>query len=374
MKTILSAVGLLLLATVQALASAYSDFNAGLSARLHHPDLAIGYFTSALADPALLASLRPVALLDRGGCYFLNKQYDLALADMSASLALQPDYDAYMYRGLVYYRLHKFDAALADFSAAVAMRSDVPKGFFIRMNFEMEIKQYREAVADGVALVALEPDSGNYAALATANRLSGDYAAALSAADTAISLDANSSAPRFTKATVLESAGRLEEALDAVNDALKYRPLSILGPMKKGIVQWELQRYDAAAQTFADAFTVQRTNAYAHLWLTITRNAAHIEDSDAAERATHIDKTAWPAPLIALYQGASTPAKVMAAAHANPASETGQVCEAEFYTAQWHVMRGKPDAAKALLADAVRDCPFGFVEAPAAANQLKALP
>ncbi|HEX4302182.1 MAG TPA: tetratricopeptide repeat protein [Rhizomicrobium sp.] len=374
MKTILSAVGLLLLATVQALASAYSDFNAGLSARLHHPDLAIGYFTSALADPALLPSLRPVALFDRGGCYFQSKQYDLALIDLSASLALKPDFDAYMYRGLVYYRQHKPDAALADFSAAVALRPDVPKGLYIRMNFEMETRRYREALADGGALIAIEPESANYSLLATANRLSGDYAAALSAADTAISLDANSSVPRFNKVTVLETAGRLEEALDAVTDALKYRPQSVLGPMKKGVVQWELQRYDAAAETFADALKTQRGNAYAHLWLTISRNAAHVDDSDATERATHIDRNAWPAPLVQLYQGTSTPAQVMAAAHLDPNAESGQVCEAEFYTAQWQMMRGRTGTAKALLASAVRDCPFGFVEAPAAANQLKALP
>jgi lipoprotein NlpI len=49
----------------------------------------------------------------------------------------------------------------------------------------------------------------------------------------------------------------------------------------------------------------------------------------------------WPHPLVALYLGEATPEAVLAAAKVDDARKTaGNLCEAHFYLAQLHRLRG----------------------------------
>src|ERR1700710_1170612 len=95
-------------------ASAYTDFNTGVALRAREPALAIKYLSSALADSALLPSLRPVALFDRAGAYERPGQFDLAWADYAASAALTPSFDTLLQRGSLLYHLGRIEPALAD--------------------------------------------------------------------------------------------------------------------------------------------------------------------------------------------------------------------------------------------------------------------
>jgi tetratricopeptide (TPR) repeat protein len=435
-----AAAGLMALVASQAVASSYSDFNAGIVASLHAPDLAIKDFTAALADPALLPSLRPVALMDRGTAYFGKKQFDLALADYTASLALRPDFDVLQRRGLIYYEQRKFDLAMADFSAAVALRPDIPRGYSIRINLYLENKRYDDAVADGNRLIALEPSPANYVERSQALRLAGKFREALADADSAIAIESRLAGPYFSKAAVYEVQGQYDASIEALDVALRFQPASTMTIMKKGIVQWEAKKFDDAVATFAHAIAIEPKNPYAFLWLQIAQSASRAaggadrsadrgdtgaggnrhddgtgsgtgdiatldarrqgESADAqkpdgdnaadgpqiaegssrqhgaapppvAPSAASPDVSGWPGALVKLYQGAGTFAAALAEARTDTSFGHGKMCEAEFYGAQWRIMHGKMPAAKALLSDAVRDCPYSFVEAPAAANQIK---
>jgi lipoprotein NlpI len=84
--------------------------------------------------------------------------------------------------------------------------------------------------------------------------------------------------------------------------------------------------------------------------------------------------TVWPAPVIHMFLGQTTPAAVLAAADdPNAAKKTDHVCEANFYSGEWALRQGNKDDAARLFRVAARDCPRAFVEATAAALELKAL-
>jgi lipoprotein NlpI len=89
---------------------------------------------------------------------------------------------------------------------------------------------------------------------------------------------------------------------------------------------------------------------------------------------SQIHMTKWPAPVIRLLLGQTTPAAVLAAAD-DPDANTkrGQLCEANFHLGESALRQGAKERAAGLFRLAAADCPREFVEGPAASAELKML-
>jgi lipoprotein NlpI len=84
--------------------------------------------------------------------------------------------------------------------------------------------------------------------------------------------------------------------------------------------------------------------------------------------------TKWPAPVIRLYLGETTPEAVLAAADdPAPAIKKGQLCEAKFFTGEMALQHGDKDEAVRLFRFAASNCPKDYVQSDAAVAELKAL-
>jgi lipoprotein NlpI len=84
--------------------------------------------------------------------------------------------------------------------------------------------------------------------------------------------------------------------------------------------------------------------------------------------------TKWPAPVIRLFLGQTTPEAVLVAADdPNAKTKQGKVCEANFYTAEPGFAAPHKDEATRLFRLAATDCGKGFTERAAANAELKAL-
>ena len=84
--------------------------------------------------------------------------------------------------------------------------------------------------------------------------------------------------------------------------------------------------------------------------------------------------TQWPAPVLRLFLDQATPTTVLAAANdANPATQRGQVCEANFFIAEWKLSQGATEDAMRLFRLAVSDCPRNFIQWNAANAELSRL-
>src|SRR5689334_5946574 len=97
-----AALGTMLLA--RALATGFSDFNAGINDLDDgKADDAIRHFSAAIASPDTPQHLLDVAYFDRGTAYMSNGDYRAAIADFDKSLALRPDWiAAHLSRGTAY--------------------------------------------------------------------------------------------------------------------------------------------------------------------------------------------------------------------------------------------------------------------------------
>jgi tetratricopeptide (TPR) repeat protein len=351
-------------------ASAYSDFNAGVALRVRDDNAAIQHLTSALADPTLLPSLRPVALLDRALCYARLKQYDASLADLDASLKLRPNYDAYLERTRVNFVLGHEDAALNNLDSAVALRPDLLVARVVRANMLLQRDRFDDALTDENALIAQAPrDPTLYSLRSAIYRRQGKLDAALADADYAIKIAPSVANGYYARVSALEASGRLDEAVAASNLELERFPNSIYATLKKGMILWEMKKFDEAEGAFTDAAKMNATNGYAALWRLIAHRSSHPGDDLDVAIFAKVDMVAWPGPLIGLFRGTESLTTATQAASADASKKRGQLCELNFYAAQWHLLNGRPDAAKPLLQSAVRDCPYDFVERAAALVQ-----
>ena len=365
-----------LLGSLAARATPFADFNFGVAANENSRcDKAVPYMTSALTQPGLLADLRPLALLVRGGCYEGDKNYDSALADYKAALALRPDsFDAYFARGGLHLRRGEFDAAAADYGQTIRIRPDLPRGYHALAFTHMRAKMYDEAIADLTRASKLDVAvETSYIFRSAVHITKGEFDAAMDDADKLVSIDNKWPRGFVERGRIYSHQGRFSRAEDAFNDALRLQNDNAAALVGKGVAQWSQDDFKNAAATLGAVAPRVPTEGYVTLWLDIARVDAGKPDADLAKRAEAIDLKKWPGPLVSLFLGQTTPETVSAEAVATGPDHADEVCEANFYTAEWQIQHTAKDAALTLLNQAVQDCPKTNLEWDAAGVLLKRL-
>jgi lipoprotein NlpI len=112
---------------------------------------------------------------------------------------------------------------------------------------------------------------------------------------------------------------------------------------------------------------------YYALWIDIIDKRDNSE-SRFSQAISKIDMAKWPAPVIRLFLGQTTPAAVLAAADdPDPKAKRGQVCEANFYIGELALQQGSKEEAARLFRLSAADCPREFVEGHSASAELEAL-
>ncbi|TIP35037.1 MAG: tetratricopeptide repeat protein, partial [Mesorhizobium sp.] len=199
------------------------------------------------------------------------------------------------------------------------------------------------AVADYNEAISLDPNNVEFAAayagrgMASADK--GDNARALADFDKGISLDPKNADAYFDRGIVSFYSGALAEA-----------------------------RAD-----FEQAATLKPDFAYSAIWLDLANRRAGL-GSHLQGWIGKVDMTKWPAPVARMLLGKQTPADTLKAADDPDATtKTGQVCEANFYTAELSRLQGQNDEALQLYRAAVSGCPKGFYEYQAAKAALREL-
>lgn len=130
------------------------------------------------AAGALLASRRPAdpeALYARALAHVRAFEYEDALGaaqdalDIVTAGGYPPDYVAkfHLLRGQMWLAVYEWDAALADYDAAVALAPTYPEAYYLRGNLFAIRDEIELALADFAQVAALDPN-GRYAADARA--------------------------------------------------------------------------------------------------------------------------------------------------------------------------------------------------------------
>jgi lipoprotein NlpI len=379
MRRFLAAVCLALFAT-GAQAGSYGEFNAGIVAETSgNWDSAIAHFTTALAATDLPASYRVTALVGRGGAHINKKEWDLAIADFTQALKLDPSYlETYQYRAVAYLESKHVDLAIGDITALIARKPYLVDAYGQRGELYAALDNYDAAIADFTAVINLQPkESEGYEARGAIYRAKGDLAHAMADDAQAIDLGAKNPHNYFERGLVYEEQGSYRDALHDFETAAAMAPKDENILLHLGLSSWEAGRYDEAVKTFAIIRDAAKPEfvPYAALWMWLTTAKAG-GDSDGAFRAaaSHYTSTDWPRPILDFYSGTGTVEGMMgAAADKDAKRQAEKICEANFYVGAWHGVHRELANAKAMLGAAAANCPTYYVERDAAAAELKRL-
>ena len=172
-----------------------------------------------------------------------------------------------------------------------------------------------------------------------------------------------------------QDKGDYAHAIADYDTALRLAPGYAGSYYARGRARFATGAFPAAAADFAKSASLDPADAYAVLWLHLSRRKGSITDADEFSRnAARFDLARWPGMLIALYLGKTTP-QVLRAEAAKPPAESNveRACEAAFYIGEFDLLRGDTAAAKARFQEALKICPFTTDEYDGAEVELKRL-
>ena len=207
---------------------------------------------------------------------------------------------------------------------------------------------------------------------AWANR--GDPDRAIADYDAAARLDPKDPAPHIARAVEWIMKGDYARAVAGYDGALKIAPRSADAFLGRGRARFYDGDSRRAAADIEQAMKIE-PNAYTAMWLYVASKRANaVNAEEILDSGTRSDRGGWPGPLILLYLGRTDVGSVQAAAVDSDARrQSEQRCEASFYIAHWHLIRGEPDRALPLLKEAQSGCPRDFLEYEGASAELRRL-
>jgi lipoprotein NlpI len=246
---------------------------------------------------------------------------------------------AYYSRGTEWANQGNVDRALPDFNIALELDPKLVAAYYNRALAWSAKGESDRALADYSAALKLNPrDIAAWIGRGAEWIAKGDYRRAIEDYEHALQMNSESAAAYFGRGRARMYAG---DAMMAASDLYRAHDLE--------------------------------ASVYSALWLYLARKRADIPGERTLAREAGTSGTGpWPAPVVALYLGTSSPEAVArAAVHPDPGRQRDIRCEASFYIAQWHVLRGAYDAAAPLLKEVVTTCPRSFIEREGAVAELR---
>jgi lipoprotein NlpI len=297
-----------------------------------------------LALAAAAAHAQPAADAER--CHSISNNPDLAIKHCTAAI------DSGKFGGEALARLYlsrseewtakgDYDRAIADASAALKLAPKMLQALHQRGVAWANKGEADRAIADFDAALALKPDNPAVLhARGVEHSVKGDYARAIADFDAALKLDPRADDTRFAKGRTLFYMSEFARAAAEMETAYKATP-----------------------------------NAYYALWLYLARQRGNMTNAEGQlEREMAEFRGGWPHPVAVLFAGRTDPQSVrVAGTDPNPARGLEMRCEVDFYTAQWHIIKGASDSARPLLQQVLKSCPKNILEYEGALAELRRL-
>lgn len=277
-------------------------------------------------------------------------------------------------------------AETADRAAAIAActrmiefggleRPDLAKAYYSRGTEWSGQGNPDRAIADLDLAVQLDPQlAAAYYNRALAWSGKGESDRAIADYDSVLKLAPKDLNAHVGRAAEWIAKGEYKRAIADYEVAIRLQPDATSSWFGRGRARFYAGDFMSAASDFYRAHQMEHS-LYTALWLFLARKRADIpgEKTLALDAGTS-GGGEWPAPVIALYLGSSTPeALVRAAAHPDAARQRELRCEASFYVGHWHVLRRAREPAAQLFREAEATCNRTFIEHEGAVAELRRL-
>jgi tetratricopeptide (TPR) repeat protein len=322
------------------------------------------------------ANLRSaIAWVRRGNGLLYGDRGDVdeAIGAYRKAIAVDRDYEpAYDRLALAYEKEDDYNRAIANFNLAVGFSPDASHIAQRAAAYEQK-GAYDRALADYDQIIQRAPGDTTYVQQrALAYERTGDDVKARADFDRIVQRSPENTMYQVQRAMAAKLRGNSERAF-ADYDWIIARDSR--GYEERGIGYFCEGRFRSASGDFSRALRLRSMNAYAALWLQLTRWKTGSDDPAAfVKRAARLDRTAWPGPIVELFAGTAVPDEVRAVARRTDSPDHTHVCEASFYLGEYALAHHDRAGGHELLSDAVSTCPNSdFFVYAAARTELKRL-
>ncbi len=323
-------------------------------------DERINACTRAIISGQLSTQNLAITFSNRGNAWRSKGENDRAMADYNEAIRLNPQNSiAYTNRGIAWRGNSASDRAIADYTEAVRLD---PKNAIAYYNRGIERRGKGDndrAIADYTEAIRLNPkNSIAYINRGIAWRGKGENGRAIADYTEAIRLDPQNSLAYNNRGTAWRGNGDNDRAIADYNEAIRLNPKNSIAYHNRGRAHFYRGQFAVAEKDFVEADRL-KLDAYAVIWLYLTRarggSNGQAELANDAKRFTTGD---WPEPAIRLFLGRLSPESIMSAA-TNPdsKSQAEDQCEARFFIAEWHLIRGDKKRAGQLFHEVKQACP-----------------
>ena len=165
-------------------------------------------------------------LFDRGLRRLQNDAYELAIADFTQAIRIDPEHaDAFLGRGIAYRRKGEYDSAITDLDQALRLRPDDADALSARGQAYLGKEVYDSAIADFDEAIAMRPyDENLYVFRGVAHLANGATGPAMADFDKAIALSPDEAHLYFARARVHLEEGDIELAMNDLNRTVQLAP------------------------------------------------------------------------------------------------------------------------------------------------------
>ncbi|RUY00402.1 hypothetical protein [Mesorhizobium sp. M7A.F.Ca.CA.004.04.1.1] len=161
------------------------------------------------------------------------------------------------------------------------------------------------------------------------------------------------------------------EAFANFNEAVRRNPKFAGFYQSRGIAGFYFGPAAKAQADLEKSAQMQPQDAYSAIWVDLARRR---NGQSSILRVAKLDMTKWPAPLVRMLLGDQAPEVTLKAADDPDATiRNEQVCEANFYTAEFQRLQHRDDETLPLYRLVLSDCPKHFIEYLAAINALRSM-
>jgi predicted Zn-dependent protease len=165
-----------------------------------------------------------------------------------------------------------------------------------------------------------------------------------------------------------------ENAIADYNEAIRLNPQFAMAFFNRGIAHFHERQFTLAAVDLKQSQQL-RADTYTSIWFYLARANSGADDAKLELAAnTNGIKSDWPTPVVTLYLGKGNPVAVTAAvSNSDPKTHKEQMCEADFYLGEWHLIKGEKENARLLFSKSKSECPPDYLEYAVAVSELERL-
>lgn len=200
-----------------------------------------------------------------------------------------------------------------------------------------------------------------FAARAQTNLALGRLDEALADRQEQVRLQPAAAGPLILLAGVRSAMGQEREASGLLDDALRLEPDNPFALRNRGWLAFRLTLPDQALLDLERSLAL-RPDPYTVLWLHIA-SVRSGRGPRLEPVGGQTDLAVWPGPIVRFYRGEIGDKEMRRIAEqADAIKRIEQVCETDFYLAQWYLMRNEPVGAEPFLRRSESLCPKTFHE------------